>query len=208
MKNFFPVLCFAILCVMAVSCSENNIVEDVNADEISFLTKEQLAAVKISSAKVYSPTHKEYNKLTHGIASKANAQFASTGKSKVAYGDFFVIADNMGSKLSILTVGGGGSSREFVLEMNGVTRVLRVNEVANHAEGVPSFSYEVTDMSGKVLSQSARTNGWWDCVSDEFNDICNKTVIRSIVCAAGAAACPECGAVLLGGLMLSCANIF
>ncbi|HMJ67570.1 MAG TPA: hypothetical protein VK508_01680 [Cyclobacteriaceae bacterium] len=223
MKKVFVSL-FLLLFLFGVSCTTNEV--NVNQFEAPGFSDSQLKQMGFTSLKIYNPDHKEYQKKTKKIRARYAANKAEkklNQKISRTAGEGDPIPQNPEEP-----EGGGGGG--IYVEATAPGRVVEILEVAtlqffstvtlsngmqDHdifltprtpAANQPSFDYQVYNQNGLQGSsnplQTQRT--WWDCVAQEYANMCGG-ILNEIMCALAGMAAPELVLVVYASWMLSCA---
>lgn len=206
MKNLFSLFLF--LTMLTYSCVDNELSSDLSINQFTKLSKEQLDYLKITNIINLKNTDQNYSSISKELQNAA-ISYNKTHQSRVniEFGDFYLIETSENRQASILRIASAESNDEYILKISSKYYYLDfyIND-PNEVSGLPVFSFTISDMNGVKLSNGnySRTSDWSDCMSGEFYKLCAQDVFSTIICNAGAAACPECGLIVLAAIGISC----
>lgn len=194
----------------ALSC-DNEMENALSIDPHEFfgLSKEQRSAMNVTKILKYTPLDKEYEDITKDLRIKSmrSIQEARTNIFVPEEAVYYEIYGESGKVVKMLQISVDKFFCDVYVPQKTVqSSVLRVG-LTNASSG-PRYFYTGKDTNGLLMGSNnsfdtQRT--WWNCVRNEYYQMCLATLWRSVMCGAAAGAAPELGAVVLGAWMISCA---
>jgi hypothetical protein len=218
MKNALSLM--ILLCSTAISCTEDKTTIDVQSpNAFTGLNREQMNALSMSSINKYVLTDKQYvsvsNDLIKSISSSTFVNHNTYGRQKsLDYGAVIQILTKDERQAQMIRIGGNGINEDYFIQIDEDKKFFLSlkNGDGNPKDGrtkseQPVYQYELFDMAGNMISSSdqstGRTNSWASCFMAEFDSLCGGA-LSGLICEAATLACPECMAVVLVAIAISC----
>ena len=104
----------------------------------------------------------------------------------------------------LIRIGGDGINEDYFIQFSDTKKFfLSLTKESDQN----AYQFKLFDMSGNIVSSSSQSNGrtadWYGCFMNWFNDLCGG-FWNAIMCDAAAIACPECMAIVLIAIGVSC----
>jgi hypothetical protein len=200
----------AVLCAFFIfSCNEDTFIEKENTNDFLGLSSQQMEAASVSQIKKLTSKDKAYMNISSELREKVSSNLKN-GRSKILeFGDYYLITGKEGKKIEILRIEGSNSEQQYAFKVDG--EYLLVDFLINNVvtQGAPNFNFIVSDIDGSPITNAVKSNArieptWWNCVTNQFHNMCMTSIWRTIMCEAAGLAAPELGLVVYASWMIHC----